>query len=321
MTVVCTSTPPWSRERFSALLSIRDALPALPGPARGPFRDVSEQSGAAFRRLAFTWEERTGHRRPGDNDGLVDLVLVSQNEPLVYLHNRTPRPGVRRLSARGRLLPIATASAHDVMPESGDSPPGLVESCPSEADLTWPRAIEGFISDLGPKALVVGGHSSLALRSKRSMAKPSTEWRLHPPRGKFAGEAARGIARSELKWRGRGEGGRRGGGGGGGGRGGGGGEGGKRGKKREEGEGEGGRGGGGGGGGGKGEEGRGGGGGERGGEGGGEEGGGEGSPAGATVLSTRRDGSPGLSCAVVPAGRACPTTSRLESSKIESDPV
>jgi tetratricopeptide (TPR) repeat protein len=56
----------------------------------GGFEDVSERSGSAW---AVPHLGRGLAAGDVDNDGLVDLVIVSQNEPLVYLHNRTARPG------------------------------------------------------------------------------------------------------------------------------------------------------------------------------------------------------------------------------------
>ena len=56
----------------------------------GRFVDVSKSAGPA-------WEvERVGRGLAAgdlDNDGLVDALVVAQNEPLAYFHNRSRRPG------------------------------------------------------------------------------------------------------------------------------------------------------------------------------------------------------------------------------------
>ena len=66
------------------------AMPAqlLTGDPKGRLTDVTEQSGAV-------WSvPRVGRGLANadlDNDGRVDLLLVAQNSPLVYFHNRTER--------------------------------------------------------------------------------------------------------------------------------------------------------------------------------------------------------------------------------------
>ena len=68
------------------------AMPAqlLTGDLKGRLTDVTEQSGAAWT------VPRVGRGLADadlDNDGRVDLLLVAQNSPLVYFHNRTERAG------------------------------------------------------------------------------------------------------------------------------------------------------------------------------------------------------------------------------------
>ncbi|HLH27942.1 MAG TPA: VCBS repeat-containing protein, partial [Acidimicrobiales bacterium] len=68
------------------------AMPAqlLAGDAKGRLTDVTEESGAV-------WSvPRVGRglvRADLDNDGRADLLLVAQNSPLAYFHNRTGRAG------------------------------------------------------------------------------------------------------------------------------------------------------------------------------------------------------------------------------------
>jgi enediyne biosynthesis protein E4 len=68
------------------------AMPAqlLTGDLKGRLTDVTKQSGAV-------WSvPRVGRGLANadlDNDGRVDLLLVAQNSPMVYFHNRTERAG------------------------------------------------------------------------------------------------------------------------------------------------------------------------------------------------------------------------------------
>jgi hypothetical protein len=68
----------------------------LLGIGRGRFRDASADSGACWGVPRMGRGLAAGDL---DNDGLVDLVLVSQNQPVAYFHNRTERPG-RALTLR-----------------------------------------------------------------------------------------------------------------------------------------------------------------------------------------------------------------------------
>ena len=92
MTVVCTSRPPMVRRSSPGSLDSY-AMPCrlyLVRPG-GQFRDVSEQSVRPGPLL--TWE---GDSPPADQEtppGWSTWSVVCQDEPLVYLHNRTRRPG------------------------------------------------------------------------------------------------------------------------------------------------------------------------------------------------------------------------------------
>jgi hypothetical protein len=65
-------------------------LELLVGGPDGRLADVSDRSGEPFRPLHLGRGLAVGDL---DNDGRLDAVVVNQNEPLVYLHNRTERPG------------------------------------------------------------------------------------------------------------------------------------------------------------------------------------------------------------------------------------
>ncbi len=62
-------------------------LTASPG---GRLTDVSGRSGEPFRPLHLGRGLAVGDL---DNDGLLDALVLNQNEPLVYLHNQTKRAG------------------------------------------------------------------------------------------------------------------------------------------------------------------------------------------------------------------------------------
>lgn len=65
-------------------------LQLLTGSAGGRLRDVSERAGEPFRSLHLGRGLAVGDL---DNDGRMDALVVNQNEPLVYLHNRTEKGG------------------------------------------------------------------------------------------------------------------------------------------------------------------------------------------------------------------------------------
>ncbi len=78
---------------------IHDLRPKIPyampaqlflGDSRGRLIDVTDRGGAPW------LVPRIGRglaRADLDNDGRIDLLLVSQNSPLAYFHNRTEHPG------------------------------------------------------------------------------------------------------------------------------------------------------------------------------------------------------------------------------------
>jgi hypothetical protein len=78
---------------------VLDARPRIPwamplqllvGGPGGRLTDVSDRAGAPFLRLHLGRGLAVGDL---DNDGRVDAVVLNQNQPLVYLHNRTEDSG------------------------------------------------------------------------------------------------------------------------------------------------------------------------------------------------------------------------------------
>ena len=65
-------------------------LQLMMGSPGGFLTDVSDQLGEPFRPLHLGRGLAVGDL---DNDGRLDAIVLNQNEPLVYLHNRTERPG------------------------------------------------------------------------------------------------------------------------------------------------------------------------------------------------------------------------------------
>jgi hypothetical protein len=65
-------------------------LHLLIGGPGGRLGDVSDRAGEPFRPLHLGRGLAIGDL---DNDGRLDAVVLNQNEPLVYLHNRTEQPG------------------------------------------------------------------------------------------------------------------------------------------------------------------------------------------------------------------------------------
>jgi hypothetical protein len=65
-------------------------LQLLMGRPGDNLTDVSDRSGAPFRLLHLGRGLAVGDL---DNDGRLDAIVLNQNEPLVYLHNRTEQPG------------------------------------------------------------------------------------------------------------------------------------------------------------------------------------------------------------------------------------
>ena len=65
-------------------------LQLMAGGHGGHLKDVSDRAGEPFRPLHLGRGLAVGDL---DNDGRIDAVVVNQNEPLVYLHNQTDRPG------------------------------------------------------------------------------------------------------------------------------------------------------------------------------------------------------------------------------------
>ena len=86
-------TVPSTSFRLTAMCSIpRPQIPwtmplqLLKGSAGGRLVDVSERAGSPFGPLHLGRGLAVGDV---DNDGRLDAVIVAQNEPLIYLHNRT----------------------------------------------------------------------------------------------------------------------------------------------------------------------------------------------------------------------------------------
>src|SRR5262249_38955842 len=78
---------------------VLDARPRIPwtmplqllvGGPGGHLTDVSDRAGAPFLRLHLGRGLAVGDL---DNDGRVDALVLNQNQPLVYLYNRTENAG------------------------------------------------------------------------------------------------------------------------------------------------------------------------------------------------------------------------------------
>ena len=65
-------------------------LQLMLGELGGHLNDVSDRAGEPFRPLHLGRGLAIGDI---DNDGRMDAIVLDQNEPLVYLHNRTAAPG------------------------------------------------------------------------------------------------------------------------------------------------------------------------------------------------------------------------------------
>jgi enediyne biosynthesis protein E4 len=65
-------------------------LQLMAGGAGGRLRDLSDRLGGPFEKLHLGRGLAVGDV---DNDGRLDAVVLNQNEPLAYLHNKTEKPG------------------------------------------------------------------------------------------------------------------------------------------------------------------------------------------------------------------------------------
>jgi tetratricopeptide (TPR) repeat protein len=72
------------------------------GDGQGKLIDASSRAGAPFQVLRMGRGLAAGDL---DNDGRVDVVVVSQNEPVVYFHNHTPR-AFPKLGEQGHFLTL-----------------------------------------------------------------------------------------------------------------------------------------------------------------------------------------------------------------------
>jgi hypothetical protein len=98
---------------------VLDARPRIPlmmplqlligGGPEGHLTDVSERAGAPFRALHLGRGLAVGDL---DNDGRLDAVVLNQNEPLVYLHNRTGGTSGERGTRQGLLAEGQGAPGH-----------------------------------------------------------------------------------------------------------------------------------------------------------------------------------------------------------------
>ena len=78
------------RPRRTASIPTRYAVTALDGSSGRDLNDVTHRAGEPFRKLHVGRGLAVGDL---DNDGRMDAIVLNQNEPLVYLHNRTKRSG------------------------------------------------------------------------------------------------------------------------------------------------------------------------------------------------------------------------------------
>ena len=114
-------------------------LQLLIGGRDGRLTDVSDRAGEPFRSLHLGRGLAVGDF---DNDGRVDVLVLNQNQPLVYLHNRTESAGhFIRFRLEG------TRSNRDASGRASRSTAPGDDSCPSGsvAAATSRRAIPACI--------------------------------------------------------------------------------------------------------------------------------------------------------------------------------
>ena len=155
-----------SCRRQSAFLPVRHAQPAVRKSAGRPARRYLR----ARRVRAGRWNAIGRGLAAGDldNDGRVDALIVAQNEPLAYFHNRTKRVGsFRDVPARGdEVEPRWRGSErHGHTPEGGARSP----SAPAVAAISR-LTIHGFTSAWATR--LVSNQSKFTGRRDGSIAGP-----------------------------------------------------------------------------------------------------------------------------------------------------